>query len=56
MRLLTIPQAAKRLGLSLPITRELVARGDLPVKLIKQRVRIPEDLLLAWSQQTVSQD
>ena len=50
MRLLTIPEAAQRLGLSIPVIRELAESRELPVRMVKTRIRIPEDLLLQWSQ------
>lgn len=47
-QLLTIPQAAERLCLSVDFTYRLAERGDLPVTRIGRRVLVSEEALSAF--------
>jgi excisionase family DNA binding protein len=47
-RLITVPEAARVLGLGRSKTWQLVQRGELPVVRIGRSVRVPTDALATW--------
>jgi excisionase family DNA binding protein len=47
-RLLTVPEAANRLGVSRSKGWQLAQQGEIPVVRIGRSVRVPADALDAW--------
>lgn len=53
MTLLTRKETAQKLGVSLPTTDRLIARGDFPVVRLGRSVKVPAELLDTWIKENV---